>query len=91
MLVSFDQIANVSDYPNKNIILCQRRFYQLWRRRSRRNSLSDSRRNSMSVNGSSAATHSLDRRSLCINPSTEKCSATTTPFGSTGGQCIFVL
>ncbi len=64
-------------------------LHQLWRRRSRRNSLSmnDSRRNSLSVNNS--ATNSLDRRSLYITPSTEKPSTnSSTPFGSTGTKIL---
>jgi len=64
-------------------------LHQLWRRRSRRNSLSmnDSRRNSLSVNNS--ASNSLDRRSLYITPSTEKPSTnSSTPFGSTGTKIL---
>ena len=48
----------------------------LWRRRSRRNSLSTNH-----------STNSMDRRSLSINPSTDRRSTSTTnatPFGATG-------
>ena len=63
---------------------------QFWRRRSRRNSLSnnnDSRRNSFSAGNSNSAnssSSSLDRRSLYITPTAEKGAGGSTPFGSSG-------
>ena len=83
-----DNVVNVGDGDGSNGSGTE--LQQFWRRRSRRNSLSnnnDSRRNSFSAGNSNSAnssSSSLDRRSLYITPTAEKGAGGSTPFGSSG-------
>ena len=86
-----DNVVNVGDGDGSNGSNGSgTELQQFWRRRSRRNSLSnnnDSRRNSFSAGNSNSAnssSSSLDRRSLYITPTAEKGAGGSTPFGSSG-------
>ena len=89
-----DNVANVGDDGGAGGSGTE--LQQFWRRRSRRNSLSnnDSRRNSFSAGNSNSAnssSSSLDRRSLYITPTSEKSAAVvtgSTPFGSSGSMSV---
>ena len=79
MMGSQENLAGTGSEDEETGNGCELR--DLWRRRSRRNSLSTNH-----------STNSMDRRSLSINPSTDRRSTSTnaTPFGATGTLGAFI-